>query len=252
LIASTADADVLVLAGDIANGTDGLKLFADWRRKKGRKVGRTLPILFIVGNHEYYGHALAPMQEQMRQATTCHDIHFLENNCVVIGDVRFLGTTLWTDYRLFPTITQLQAMETARQKLNDHQPVDSHWERTIFNSGCTGDALQFPRMAANRVGETVYRQNCGDQPSRCASNVCSLCIPVSNKISWQRHLSAKISAVWPLRRNLLDHEKSGPSTTNSSSNTIDAEISSITDSRFKLKPSKSVPHSSPSSVSTIW
>jgi hypothetical protein len=36
----------------------------------------------------------------MRESVALKGIHFLENDRVDIGGVRFLGTTLWTDYRL--------------------------------------------------------------------------------------------------------------------------------------------------------
>ena len=114
---------MLVLAGDIANGADGFKLFSDWRRKTARHIGRDLPILYVAGNHEYYGHVVAPKLEQMRQAAEQFGIHFLENRCVVLNGVRFLGATLWTDYQFFTGIDQAHAMEMARQRLNDHQLI---------------------------------------------------------------------------------------------------------------------------------
>jgi hypothetical protein len=40
-----ADADIPVLAGDIANGTQAIELFNDW----------PFPVLYIAGNHEFYG-----------------------------------------------------------------------------------------------------------------------------------------------------------------------------------------------------
>ncbi len=114
---------MLVLAGDIANGAEGLKLFADWRNRNAGQRKRELPILYVAGNHEYYGHELASKQEEMRQAAKRCGIRFLENDSLVIGDVRFLGSTLWTDYRFFPEVDQAHAMEFARQCLNDHQLI---------------------------------------------------------------------------------------------------------------------------------
>ena len=42
LISQAHDADVLVLAGDIANGTDAIALFKDW----------PVQVLYLAGNHE--------------------------------------------------------------------------------------------------------------------------------------------------------------------------------------------------------
>lgn len=113
LIAPVPGADVLVLAGDIADGARAFELFAHW----------PTPIIYVAGNHEFYGHAIEPMRAKMRQAAALNEIHFLENESVVIGGVRFLGTTLWTDYRLHSNRTQSQLMEHAQRGLNDHQLI---------------------------------------------------------------------------------------------------------------------------------
>lgn len=113
LIAPTTGADVLVLAGDIANGADGFKLFADWPTS----------IIYVAGNHEFYGHAMEPMRAKMRDGAALNGIHFLENESVVIDGVRFLGSTLWTDYRLRSNCTQTQLMEIAQRQLNDHRLI---------------------------------------------------------------------------------------------------------------------------------
>ncbi len=49
LIAPVLGADVLVLAGDIAGGTDPFRLFADW------STHEKVPVNFVPGNHEFYG-----------------------------------------------------------------------------------------------------------------------------------------------------------------------------------------------------
>ena len=100
LITYAPGSDVLVLAGDIASGADALEQFAGW----------PVPVLYVAGNHEYY-------------AATKYGIHFLDNERVDIGGVRFLGTTLWTDYRLRRQHTQAVQMVNAQQCLNDHRLI---------------------------------------------------------------------------------------------------------------------------------
>ena len=114
LIAPMPGADVLVLAGDIANGAHAFKLFADWPTPK------PIPIIFVAGNHEFYNHAMDPMFQKMREGAAMNNIHLLENESLMINGVRFLGTTLWTDYRLRLNRTQRQLMVYAEQRLNDH------------------------------------------------------------------------------------------------------------------------------------
>jgi hypothetical protein len=59
---------------------------------------------------------------QLRQLSLCNkNVHFLENGSVVIDGVRFLGCTLWTDFRTDKTLTQEQEMYQAKQLLNDYR-----------------------------------------------------------------------------------------------------------------------------------
>lgn len=115
LITPAPGADVLVPAGDIANGTETFKLFADW----------PVPVLYVAGNHEFYGHDLGYKLAKFRlvvgSGETASRIQFLENDRVDLGGVRFLGTTLWTDYRLHGLANRVNAMSLAQQALKVRQ-----------------------------------------------------------------------------------------------------------------------------------
>jgi hypothetical protein len=52
-------------------------------------------------------------------------VSFLDNSVALLGGVRFLGTTLWTDYRLNVNHTQQHSMEYAQARLNDHFLIKS-------------------------------------------------------------------------------------------------------------------------------
>ncbi|MBN2426822.1 MAG: metallophosphoesterase [Deltaproteobacteria bacterium] len=88
-------ADVTVIAGDLYT--------------KGRSISKLTDlfppdrqIIYVAGNHDYYGGVYQHALEKMwKEAAELPNIYFLENNAVEIGDVVFLGTTLWTDMRLF-------------------------------------------------------------------------------------------------------------------------------------------------------
>ena len=131
--------DVVVLAGDITEGTTGLR----WARE-------TFPdtaIVYIDGNHEFYGQHWDRHLDVMRTLATEHEIQYLENNSVTIGGVRFLGCTLWTDYALHGGDSKLDAMIAARQGMNDYtrikidSPRELYWQRKH---------RLFPAMAARR------------------------------------------------------------------------------------------------------
>lgn len=113
LIRPAHQADVLVLAGDIARGTAAIDLFGSW----------PVPVLYVLGNHEAYGGCIDTVIDEMRAAAHGTSVRFLERDAVDIGGVRFLGCTLWTDYRLRSNRTQRQLMEHAQLRINDHRLV---------------------------------------------------------------------------------------------------------------------------------
>lgn len=123
LISPAYGADVLVLAGDIANGIQAIELFRDW----------PVPVLYLAGNHEFYGHAIEQVRTDLRKVAAGTSVVFMDNDVVDFGGVRFLGTTLWTDYRLERDRTQRQLMENAELRINDHfriQCSDGKFTRT--------------------------------------------------------------------------------------------------------------------------
>ena len=113
LISPSHGADLLVLAGDIANGIEAIELFKDW----------PVPVLYLAGNHEFYGHSIEQVRIDLRKAAAGTSFTFLDNDKVDFGGVRFLGTTLWTDYRLELNRTQRQLMENAELSINDHRLI---------------------------------------------------------------------------------------------------------------------------------
>jgi predicted phosphodiesterase len=84
------EADVTILAGDIARGVEGVR----WAR---RRAGGG-PVLYVAGNHEFYGHGLPALIEELRGEAADSDVRVLEEDALVLGGVRFLGCTLWTDF----------------------------------------------------------------------------------------------------------------------------------------------------------
>jgi len=81
------EADMIVAAGDIGVGLQGLK----WLQEQ------PLPVIYVAGNHEFYGHDHGRMLLELELASEGGHVHFLENRSVVLGDIRFLGCTLWTN-----------------------------------------------------------------------------------------------------------------------------------------------------------
>lgn len=108
-------ADVLVLAGDIDRGLRTIERFAHW----------PVPVLYVAGNHEFYGGLWEQLRADMRQACDGTAVRFLDDDAVTLGGVRFLGSTLWTDYRLGGR-PLAEAMATAEDFLLDHRRIQTH------------------------------------------------------------------------------------------------------------------------------
>ena len=85
------DADVVILAGDIARPREAVAWARDFAR----------PVLYVPGNHEYYGGSLDGVAAELEQLCSGTCIRVLDNAETRIGGVRFLGSTLWTDFAVF-------------------------------------------------------------------------------------------------------------------------------------------------------
>jgi predicted phosphohydrolase len=112
-------ADVVILAGDIGVGMEGLR----WA--EARFPDR--PVIYVPGNHEFYHHDLSLIDKLKAQAP--EHIHVLNDDQVVIDGVRFLGTILWTDFDLFGEADKFFAMQAARQRMTDFSIIQNHGQR---------------------------------------------------------------------------------------------------------------------------
>lgn len=84
------DADLIVLAGDIARPAEACA----WAQRLGK------PVIYVAGNHEFYGGSLDGTLAALRQHSANTPVHVLEEEAWVVNGVRFLGTTLWSDFAI--------------------------------------------------------------------------------------------------------------------------------------------------------
>ena len=114
------EADVVVLAGDIDLGARAARWAADTFEGK--------PVIYIAGNHEFYGGHWEGTLHDLREACQIANIHFLENDPVTITGVRFLGCTLWTDFDYFQYRGRERrkgAMQAGQRGLNDFRLIEA-------------------------------------------------------------------------------------------------------------------------------
>lgn len=113
------DADVVVLAGDIGVGMEGLR----WAQTRFPDK----PVIYVPGNHEFYQHDITLINELKAEAAD--NIHVLNDDQVIIDGVRFLGSILWTDFALFGEVDKFFAMQTAQQQMTDFSIIQNHGQR---------------------------------------------------------------------------------------------------------------------------
>lgn len=108
-----ADADVVIIAGDLHRATRGVP----WIEQHFPSV----PVIYLAGNHEFYGETVETVLSDLRKVTQFSRIHFLENGSVELGGVVFLGCTLWTDFNLFGD--SVAAGQHAAVSMNDYRLI---------------------------------------------------------------------------------------------------------------------------------
>ena len=154
-INNPGNVEVLILSGDILVERD-LDIFDQrqvdmgFMRKKAQSfheffqhVCKEFPkVIYIMGNHEHYhGDFKHTLTELRRKLAHYDNLHILERDILEVGDITFIGATLWTDMNKEDPIT-LHAM---KRMMNDFRCVDNsnrmvsykdiQWARTPDGSG---------------------------------------------------------------------------------------------------------------------
>ncbi len=108
-----AGADVVVLAGDIAAGADGVA----WAGR----MWPDRPVIYVMGNHEYYGGDVDRVLDAARETARGSSVHVLERETVLVAGVRFIGATLWTDFVLRGAEHAAASRDAARREMPDFE-----------------------------------------------------------------------------------------------------------------------------------
>ncbi|MRR49654.1 MAG: hypothetical protein EG825_01865 [Rhodocyclaceae bacterium] len=110
--------DAVVLAGDIDNGTRGLDwALWNWPDK---------PVIYVPGNHEFDGRSLLETRSAIREMAKQHpNIVLLDDDVAILDGMRFVGGTLWTDFRIFSQDEKdiRSAMDYAAQELFRYEKI---------------------------------------------------------------------------------------------------------------------------------
>ncbi len=120
------DVDLVIVAGDTCEGV--LRAFEHLRRL----VPMDIPIVMVMGNHEYYRRFVPDELALARSQAPNFNIRLIENDSVTLGvggnhGVRFVGATLWTDYGVFGEVKQAAVMNACAKGMNDHRLIG--WQK---------------------------------------------------------------------------------------------------------------------------
>jgi predicted phosphodiesterase len=114
LAAPHTAADVVVLAGDIGRPEQAIA----WACGLGK------PVLYVPGNHEFYGASISGTLARLEELCAGTAVRVLSDRQETIDGVRFLGSTLWTDFLLFGEDEgRTAAVEEALRSMRDYSRI---------------------------------------------------------------------------------------------------------------------------------
>lgn len=136
------DCDVVILAGDI----DVKARAVEWARQVFPG-----PVLYVLGNHEFYGGHLSHTLQIMRAAQDDR-VRVLERDEVILGRVRFLGATMWTDFAA--TGNSPMACLSAQSAMNDFRQIRTEGYRRIRPADLVAQSVQTKDWLRMKLSES--------------------------------------------------------------------------------------------------
>lgn len=113
--------DIVCIAGDVSNNINTTREFLESCAKNFPDV----ELLFVPGNHCFYTTDFKSVAKMLAELeATYKNFHWLRVNknkatTFKVGNVVFLGDTLWTDYELYPNMDLNHAMFLGLKNMND-------------------------------------------------------------------------------------------------------------------------------------
>jgi Icc-related predicted phosphoesterase len=111
------DADVCICAGDVLDR--GLVASVTWL---GEEISHHMPVIMVPGNREYFRASIAEgFDAGLKAASRYPNLYVMDCGTLVLGGVRFIGATLWTDFGLFGDYRL--PMLIAGEQLEDYREI---------------------------------------------------------------------------------------------------------------------------------
>jgi predicted phosphohydrolase len=109
------DTNVFVIAGDLGQFKNEKKWLIELTSKY-----PNVEIVVVAGNHSYYTSNIQSVDKKLKELSKQYKkIHYLQNESVVINDIRFIGSVLWTDFNNSNPLD----MHDAQSGMNDYKYI---------------------------------------------------------------------------------------------------------------------------------
>lgn len=162
VLENNESADVLILGGDIYVANTLTSEVTDFFQRVSFQFPETI---YVMGNHEHYHGDYAKSAERiqnMLDSLNIRNVHLLDRATLKLGDITFIGGTLWTDFNQRDSLT-LHAVESMMndfrgvRNTNDHNswkflPVHALQEHT--------DMVNYIKLVLdNRRADNIHDPN---------------------------------------------------------------------------------------------
>jgi len=127
------DAEVVILAGDIGTGLEGVW----WAIREFDKFDSVKHVFYVPGNHESYGFNFLKLVRDMKSCAQGSKVKVLYNDLVDYKGFRFLGSTLWTNFKSVgdATFNKLQIVKSINDfayiKIDPYCSVDGRRGKVV-------------------------------------------------------------------------------------------------------------------------
>ena len=139
--------DLVIVAGDVCEGV--LRAFEHLRRI----ISMDIPIVMVLGNHEFYRRFIPDELALALAHAGAFNLHVLNGTALELAGVRFVGATLWTDYRAFGEAKQAAAMNACAKGMNDHRLIG--WQKKPWLRFRPQEAALLHHRATAAITETL-------------------------------------------------------------------------------------------------
>jgi 3',5'-cyclic AMP phosphodiesterase CpdA len=154
-----ADADAILLAGDIGTGLRGI----EWAATHFGEAG--VPVVYVPGNHEFYGQDMAEWPAKASALAAEKGLVFGDFASLLLtkdGEqpVRILAVTLWTDFAVFGEARVEHCGKATQLALSDYSYIRKdgkllRWQDTKAIHEQAFEWLRAECAKANAAGEKV-------------------------------------------------------------------------------------------------